>query len=233
MLLKVIQDLKPTHWAIAFDRPTPTFRHLEFDEYKAQRPKAPEELIRQFGRVREVVEAFSMPAFEVDGYEADDVLGTIAREASSQEMETIIVTGDNDELQLVSTNVKVLLPQRGFAESSLYDVAAVNAKYGVSPEQVPDLKGLKGDPSDNIPGVPGVGDKTAARLIHDFGTIEGVYQRIDDVAPPRLQDTLRAGEAQARQGKRLATIIVVSQKYAKSARMSNNSVSRSRPGVIF
>ncbi len=207
MLLKVIQDLKPTHWAIAFDRPTPTFRHLEFEEYKAQRPKAPDELVRQFGRVREVVDAFSMPAFEVDGYEADDVLGTIARQASAQGMDTVIVTGDNDELQLVSPKVKVLLPQRGFADSSLYDVAAVNAKYGVSPEQVPDLKGLKGDPSDNIPGVAGVGDKTAARLVQEFGTVEGVYQRIDDVTPPKLQETLRAGEAQARQGKRLATII--------------------------
>ncbi|MBM4444063.1 MAG: DNA polymerase I [Chloroflexi bacterium] len=207
MLLKVIHDLKPTHWAIAFDRPTPTFRHLEFDEYKAQRPKAPDELVRQFGRVREVVDAFKMPAFEVDGYEADDVLGTIARRASAQDMDTIIVTGDNDELQLVSPRVKVLLPQRGFAESSLYDVAAVNAKYGVSPGQVADLKGLKGDPSDNIPGVPGVGDKTAARLIQEFGTVEAVYQRLDDVAPPKLRETLRAGETQARQGKRLATII--------------------------
>jgi DNA polymerase-1 len=207
MLLKVIQDLKPTHWAIAFDRPTPTFRHLEFEEYKAQRPKAPDELVRQFGRVREVVDAFRMPAFEVDGYEADDVLGTIARQASAQGMDTIIVTGDNDELQLVSPKVKVLLPQRGFAESNLYDVAAVNAKYGVTPEQVPDLKGLKGDPSDNIPGVPGVGDKTAARLIQEFGTVEAVYQRLDDVAPAKLRETLRAGEVQARQGKRLATII--------------------------
>lgn len=207
MLLKVIQDLKPTHWAIAFDRPTPTFRHLEFEEYKAQRPKAPDDLIRQFGRVREVVDAFKMPAFEVDGFEADDVLGTISRQAAAQGMDTIIVTGDNDELQLISPKVKVLLPQRGFANSNLYDVAAVHAKYGVSPEQVPDLKGLKGDPSDNIPGVPGIGDKTATRLIQQFGTVENVYQRIGEVTPPKLQEILQAGEAHARQGKKLATII--------------------------
>jgi DNA polymerase-1 len=233
MLLKVIQDLKPTHWAIAFDRPGPTFRHLEFDEYKAQRPKAPDELVRQFGRVREVVDAFKMPAFEVDGYEADDVLGTISREASAQGMDTVIVTGDNDELQLISPRVKVLLPQRGFAESSLFDVAAVNAKYGVSPEQVPDLKGLKGDPSDNIPGVPGVGDKTAARLIQEFGTIERVYERINDVIPPKLRQTLQAGEAQARQGKRLATIITEVPLEFDPARCAVGGYDRSKLVQLF
>ena len=207
MLLKVLQDFKPTHWAIAFDRPTPTFRHLEFKEYKAQRPKAPDELVRQFGRVREVVNAFSIPIFELDGYEADDVLGTISRRAAAQGMDTIIVSGDNDELQLVSPKVKVLLPQRGFGEATLYDAAAVREKYGIAPEQLPDLKGLKGDPSDNIPGVTGIGEKTATRLIEQFGTVEGVYEHLNEVAPEKLRNTLQAGEGQARQGKRLATII--------------------------
>ncbi len=208
MLLKVIQDFKPTHWAIAFDRPTPTFRHLEFEEYKAQRPKAPDELVRQFGRVREVADAFNIPVFELDGYEADDVLGTISRQASAEGMDTIIVSGDNDELQLVSPKVKVLLPQRRFEEAAtLYDDATVRNKYGIAPEQLPDFKGLKGDPSDNIPGVTGIGDKTATRLIQQFGTVEGLYEHLNEVAPEKLQNTLRAGEAQARQGKRLTTIV--------------------------
>jgi len=207
MLLKVLQDLEPTHWAISFDRPTPTFRHLEYEAYKAQRPRAPDELVRQFKRVREVVDAFRMPVFEVDGYEADDVLGTIARAASSQGIATIIVTGDNDELQLVSDKVSVLLPQRTFGETTLHDVEAVRKKFGISPEQIPDLKALKGDTSDNIPGVPGVGDKTAVRLLGQFGSIENIYRHIDEVTPPKLRELLASQETTARSGKRLATII--------------------------
>ena len=207
MLLKVLQDHRPTHLAIAFDRPTPTFRHQEFGEYKAQRPKAPDELVRQIGRVRDVVKAFNIPVFEMDGYEADDILGTISRQATAGGLDTIIVTGDNDELQLASERVKVLLPQRGFVESSLVDGAAVAEKYGIKPVQIPDLKGLKGDPSDNIPGVTGIGEKTAARLIQQFGGVEGIYEHLDEVTPEKLREVLRAQEPQARQSKRLATIV--------------------------
>ncbi len=180
MLLKVLQDHRPTHLAIAFDRPTPTFRHLEFEEYKAQRPKAPDELVRQIGRVRDVVRAFNIPVFEMDGYEADDILGTIARQAAAEGIDTIIVTGDNDELQLASAKVKVLLPQRGFAESALHDGVAVADKYGVQPAQIPDIKGLAGDATDNIPGVAGVGGKTAAKLIQQFGSVDGIYEHLDE-----------------------------------------------------
>ena len=207
MLLKALQDLKPTHWAIAFDRPTPTFRHLEYEEYKAQRPRAPEELVKQFRRIREVVDGFNMPVFEMDGYEADDVLGTIARMASLQGVDTIIVTGDNDELALVSDKVRVLLPQRTFGDIALHDLESVRDKYGIEPEQIPDIKALKGDPSDNIPGIPGVGDKTASRLIQQFGSVEGIYDRINEVSPPKLRDLLISEEAKARSGKRLATIV--------------------------
>jgi DNA polymerase-1 len=207
MLLKVLQDYRPTHLAIAFDRPTPTFRHLEFEDYKAQRPKAPDELVRQIGRVRDVVRAFNIPIFEMDGYEADDILGTIARQATAEGIDTIIVTGDNDELQLASDKVKVLLPQRGFVESALHDGASVTEKYGIQPAQIPDLKGLKGDPSDNIPGVPGIGEKTAARLIQQFGSIESIYEHISEVTPDKLRETLIAQEAQARQSRRLAEIV--------------------------
>lgn len=207
MLLKTLQDLKPTHWAIAFDRPAPTFRHLEYEQYKAQRPRAPDELVRQFRRVREIVDGFNMPVFEMDGYEADDILGTMSRMASSQDIDTIIVTGDNDELQLVSDKVKVLLPQRTFGETTLLDSTGVRKKYGIAPEQIPDLKALKGDPSDNIPGIPGVGEKTAVRLIGQFGSIERMYDHINEVTPSKLRELLASQEAKARTGKRLVTIV--------------------------
>jgi len=206
ILLKVIREFKPTHWAIAFDRPAPTFRHLEFEEYKAQRPEAPDELKVQFKRVRQVVEALNIPVYEIDGYEADDVLGTLSRQASEQDIEAIIVTGDADTVQLISPKVQVLLPQRTFGDTILYDETAVLQKYGIAPEQIPDFKGLKGDPSDNIPGVPGIGEKTAVKLLQQFGSIEGIYQHINEVVPGKLKDTLLAYEEQARQSKRLATI---------------------------
>jgi len=152
MLLKVINELKPTHFAIAFDKAAPTFRHQLFDQYKAQRPRTPDELVGQLGRVRELVEAFHIPIFELDGYEADDVLGTLSHQASQQDIETIIVTGDADAMQLVSPRVKVLYPKPGrtFSDTMLYDEAAVSQKYGIKPKQIADFKALKGDPSDNI-----------------------------------------------------------------------------------
>ena len=207
MLLKTINELKPTHYAIAFDRPAPTFRHKLFDQYKAHRPKTPDELISQLGRVRQMVEAFHIPIFELDDYEADDVLGTLGHQASEQDIDTIIVTGDADAMQLVSPRVKVLTPKRGFGDTMLYDETAVSQKYGVKPEQIADLKGLKGDPSDNIPGILGVGEKTAVRLIQQFGSIDQIYAHIDEVTPPKLQTLLQQNEALARQSKELTTIV--------------------------
>ncbi|MBM4433355.1 MAG: DNA polymerase I, partial [Chloroflexi bacterium] len=209
MLLKTINELKPTHYAIAFDRKAPTFRHLLYDQYKAQRPSAPDELVNQLGRVRQLVEAFHIPIFELDGYEADDVLGTLSQQASEQGMDTIIVTGDADTMQLVSPQVKVLYPKpRGtFSDTMLYDEEAVIQKYGIKPKYIADFKALKGDPSDNIPGVPGIGEKTAIKLIQQFGSIEEIYAHIDEVTPPKLQESLKQNEAQARQSKKLATIV--------------------------
>jgi len=207
MLLKAINELKPTHYAIAFDKKAPTFRHQLFDQYKAQRPPTPDELVNQLGRVRQLVEAFHIPIFELDDYEADDVLGTLSQQASHQDVDTIIVTGDADAMQLVSPKVKVLTPQKAFGNTMLYDEAAVSQKYGIKPEQIADLKGLKGDPSDNIPGVPGVGEKTAVKLIQQFGSIDQIYAHIDEVTPPKTQALLRQNEALARQGKELATIV--------------------------
>jgi len=209
MLLKVISELKPTHCVIAFDKKGPTFRHQLFDQYKAHRPPTPVELVNQIGRVRQMVEAFSIPIFELDGYEADDVLGTLSHQASEQKIDTIIVTGDADIMQLVLPRVKVLYPKpgRSFSDTVLYDEAAVSQRYGVGPEHIADLKGLMGDPSDNIPGVPGIGEKTATKLIQQFGTIEQIYEHLDEVAPPKTQTLLRENEDIARQSKGLATII--------------------------
>ena len=176
-LLKVMREIRPTYWAIAFDRPSPTFRHEKFEDYKKQRPETPRELINQLERVHQVAEAFQLPTFEIDGYEADDVLGTLSSQASQKGIATIIVTGDNDMLQVVSPDVKVLSPRRSFNDTVLYDEDGVQQKYGVSPHQLVDFKALTGDSSDNIPGVPGIGEKTAAKLLTQFGTIERLYEK--------------------------------------------------------
>ncbi|MFC1908010.1 DNA polymerase I [Chloroflexota bacterium] len=210
MLLKIISELKPTCYAIAFDTKAPTFRHQMFDQYKAHRPPTPKELVDQLGRVRQLVEAFHLPIYELDGYEADDVLGALSQQASNQDIDTIIVTGDADAMQLVSPRVRVLYPKpRGsFSNTDLFDEAAVSQKYGIKPEQVADFKALKGDPSDNIPGVPGIGKKTAVKLIQQFGTINQIYTHIDEVTPDKLQEKLQKNEALARQSKELATIVI-------------------------
>ncbi len=206
-LIKVLSEFRPTHWAVAFDRPTPTFRHEMFEEYKAQRPATPEDLKSQIQRVHQLVEAFHIPVFEVDGYEADDVLGTLSRHADEQGIHTVIVTGDNDMLQAVLPRVKALTPRRSFTDTVLYDEQAVEQKYGIRPEQLPDLKALVGDVSDNIPGLPGIGQKTAARLLQQYGSLEGIYDHIQDITSLRLQTTLQEHRAQAFQGKELSTIV--------------------------
>ncbi|MBI4497838.1 MAG: DNA polymerase I, partial [Chloroflexi bacterium] len=207
MLLKVLADLKPQYLAVTFDTPHPTFRHDAYQEYKAQRPAGPPDLPQQFGWVRKLVEAFGIPIFELPGYEADDLLGTLSRQAREQGVETVIVTGDADTMQLVSPGVRVLYPGgRTLTEAQVFDEEMVKERYGVYPNRIPDLKGLKGDPSDNIPGVPGVGDKTAVKLLDQFGSVEGVYENLALVQPARLQELLRKHEDLARKSKHLATI---------------------------
>ena len=206
-LLKVLAEFKPTYWAVAFDRPAPTFRHEMFEEYKAQRPKAPEELKSQIKRVHQLVDAFRIPIFEIDGFEADDVLGTLGKQAGEQGSETIIVTGDNDVLQLVLPEIKALMPRRTLSDTVLYDEEAVKQKYGIRPEQITDFKALVGDVSDNIPGVPGIGEKTATKLIRQFGSLEGIYDNIGNVMPSKLRAMLREYQSQAFQSKELVTIV--------------------------
>ncbi len=210
MLFKVLGELNPTHYAVAFDVKGPTFRHQLFNEYKAHRPPTPMELVNQVVRVKELVEAFNIPIFEIEGYEADDILGALSHQAAQQDVDTVIVTGDADTMQLVTPQVKVLYPKprRSFSDTVLYDETAVSQKYGVNPERITDLKGLMGDSSDNIPGVAGIGEKTAVKLIQQFGAIEDIYEHIDEVTPARLRDILIKNEAIARQSKELATIVV-------------------------
>ena len=209
MLLKVLNELKPTHFAIAFDKKGPTFRHELFDEYKAHRPPTPDELINQLGRVRQLVQTFHIPLFELDKYEADDVLGTLSKQAAEKGIDTVIVTGDADTMQLVSPHVKVLYPKAGkaFSDTALFDEAAVKEKFGVGPEHVADYKAMVGDPSDNIPGIPGIGEKTAVKLIQQFGGIEDVYKHLDEVTPPKVKEILQNNEPAALQSKKLATIV--------------------------
>lgn len=207
MLLKTLREFKPTHYAIAFDLPAPTFRHQLFEEYKAQRPPTPKELTGQFHRVKQLVEAFHIPVFEVEGYEADDVLGTLSRQAAQKGIETIIVTGDADAMQLVAPTVKVLTPGKTFSDTRLYDEEAVQEKYSLSPSAIADLKALEGDTSDNIPGVPGIGAVNAARLIKQFGSLEGIYAHLEEVTPEKIRESLRTNKEQALQSKKLATIV--------------------------
>ena len=204
--LREVADRKPTHCAIAFDMSGPTFRHREYDEYKAQRPPTPPELRAQFPHVRRIMEAFGVPIFERQDYEADDVIGTLCRLAGESGLDTLVLTGDTDELQLVSPSVRVLLSY-GVGGRTLYDVAAVRERYGgLGPEAVADLKALTGDTSDNIPGVPGVGNKTAIRLLTEYGSVEGVLDHVDEIAAKRTRENLRENREQALRGKFLTTI---------------------------
>ena len=206
-ILKVLKDIKPSYWAIAFDRPSPTFRQELFDQYKAQRAKTPPELVSQIARAHQVAEAFHIPVFEIDGYEADDVLGTLTKQAGGKGLNVLIVTGDNDMFQLISPGVRVLTPGRPATEYVSFDEAAVEQKYEVKPSQLIDLKALAGDPSDNIPGVPGIGKKTAAKLLQQFGSLENLYENLYAVAPARMQDLLQTHKDAAFQGKNLVTIV--------------------------
>ncbi len=207
ILIKALTDIKPDYIAVTFDRPTPTFRHQQYVQYKAHRPTLPEIMRPQFGRVREVVEAFSIPIYEKDGFEADDVLGTLSVQATQQGVDTIIFTGDMDTLQLVNEHVHALVAKRGISEATEYDEAAVINRYNLPPSKLPDFKGLVGDKSDNIPGVPGIGEKTASKLLNDYGDLEGVLTHIDELTP-KEQRLLREMSEQARQSKYLATIVL-------------------------
>jgi len=206
MLLNVLRDEKPDYIAVAFDVGK-SFRHDEYEPYKAHRVKAPPEMTTQMDRIREIVRAFNIPIFEVEGYEADDVLGTLARQASQKGVETLIVTGDTDAFQLIGPEVKVLISRRRFSDTVIYDEESIRQRYGLEPRQLVDFKGLKGDASDNIPGVPGIGEVTAKALLQQFGTVEEAIAHLDEIPSKRAREALRAHQEEALLSKRLATII--------------------------
>jgi len=206
MLFRLIEEERPDMVAVAFDRPEPTFRHEAFADYKATRPKTPDELISQIETAREVLEAMHIPICEAPGFEADDVIGTLASQAETAGHQVLVVTGDLDELQLVSGRVSVMVTRRGISDTKVYDVEAVKERYGFAPEHLPDFRALRGDPSDNIPGVPGIGEKTAAALIKRYSSLEEVLAHADEVTPPRIGAALQAHADLARQAKELSLI---------------------------
>ena len=207
MLLLALQE-HPDYVLASFDLGGRTFRHEELAQYKATRRPTPPELSPQFPLTRDIVRAFGIPIYEVQGVEADDVIGTLARQAREHGLHSTIVTGDLDALQLVSPNVDALTTRRGISDTVRYDVAAVKARYdGLGPESMTDLKALRGDVTDNIPGVPGVGDKTAIKLIKEFGSVEGILAALDSMPAGRITDALKANAEQLPLSKRLATIV--------------------------
>jgi DNA polymerase-1 len=198
MLVNLLKDHKPDGIAVAFDRPEPTFRHEKFDTYKAGRAETPDILRQQMGLVRQVVEALKIPLLEIPGFEADDILATLATQARDRGDDVIVVTGDRDAYQLVEDpHVKVLYNRRGVSDYVLYDEAGIKERTGVTPADYPEYAALRGDPSDNLPGVPGVGEKTAAKLINDYGDLDGIFANVDKLTP-KLRQNLGEHEAQVR-----------------------------------
>ncbi|MDI6603896.1 MAG: DNA polymerase I [Thermoanaerobacteraceae bacterium] len=205
MLIKLLKEEKPDYVAVAFDKKAPTFRHKEYDAYKATRQSMPEELIEQVDLLKEVVEAFNIKALELDGYEADDIIGTVSKLAEQNGFSVLIVTGDRDALQLASENVKIKICKKGITQMEEYDEKDVLRRYEVTPVQFIDLKGLMGDKSDNIPGVPNVGEKTAIKLIKEFGSIENLLKNTERLKG-KLKETIENNVELAVLSKKLATI---------------------------
>ena len=206
MLFALFEKEQPNALVVALDAPGKTFRHAEYDGYKATRKETADELRVQLREARNFIAALGIPSVEVVGFEADDVVGTISRLAEENGYDTLIVTGDLDALQLVDNHVSVMTPKMGMSDTVIYDPAAVVERYGFGPEFIPDYKALKGDTSDNIPGVPGIGDKGAADLIQKFGTIENMIERFAEIEP-KYQKKIDGNQDQMRQSKHLATIV--------------------------
>ncbi|HRN96617.1 MAG TPA: 5'-3' exonuclease H3TH domain-containing protein [Candidatus Levybacteria bacterium] len=210
MLLKLMQHVQPDYLAVAFDRGKPTFRQQMYVGYHANRPKAPDELKDQFASVRETLAAIGIPVYEIDGFEGDDLVGSINQKLNEERQDLLvyIVTGDRDMLQLVDDDTRVLMPVKGISEVMIFDTARVIEKYGIRPDQVVDLKAFMGDASDNYPGVPGVGPKTAMNLLLEYEHFETVFEKISEIEAknPKLATKLAENADQAFMAKKLATI---------------------------
>ena len=198
MLINLMKDHEPERIGVAFDRPEPTFRHKMTPSYKAQRESAPDILRQQMGLVRQVLDALAIPSMDVVGFEADDIIATLATQARDRGDDVIVVTGDRDSYQLVEDpHIKVLYNKRGVSDYALYDEAGILERTGVRPVDYVQYAAMRGDKSDNLPGVPGVGEKTAAKLINERGGIDGIYASLDEFTP-KLRENLAANEDQVR-----------------------------------
>ncbi|MST34279.1 DNA polymerase I, partial [Acidimicrobiaceae bacterium USS-CC1] len=207
MLVNLLKDHHPDQLVVAFDRPEPTFRHEMISDYKAGRAETPDILRQQMGLVRQLVETLRVPLVEVAGYEADDVLATLATRSAAAGDDVIVVTGDRDAYQLVADpHVKVLYNRRGVSDYALYDEAGIEERTGVRPAVYPQYAALRGDPSDNLPGVPGVGEKTAARLINTYGGLDGIFAHLDELTP-KLRASLAAAEERVRTNAKATPLI--------------------------
>lgn len=207
MFYKITEEYEPDYLSVVFDKKGPTFRHLEFDLYKANRQKAPNELSLQFPILKEVLSIMNVNQIEIESYEADDIAGTIAKFGEEKDLEVILVTGDKDYLQLASQKSKILITRKGITELEIFDDKTLIDKYGITPDQFIDLKGLMGDQSDNIPGVPGIGEKTGLKLLKEFGSMENVYENIEKVSGKKRKESLIEYRQQAFMSKKLATIV--------------------------
>ncbi|SHF12118.1 DNA polymerase I [Thermoanaerobacter uzonensis DSM 18761] len=205
MLIKLIEEEKPDYVAIAFDKKAPTFRHKEYQDYKATRQAMPEELAEQVGLLKEIIDGFNIKTLELEGYEADDIIGTISKLAEGKGMEVLVVTGDRDALQLVSDKVKVKISKKGITQMEEFDEKAVLERYEITPQQFIDLKGLMGDKSDNIPGIPNIGEKTAIKLLKEFGSVENLLQSLSQLKG-KIKENIENNKELAIMSKRLATI---------------------------
>lgn len=206
MLMKILEDENPSHMLVAFDAGKTTFRHSTFKEYKGGRQKTPPELSEQFPLVRQLLDTYGIARYELENYEADDIIGTLAGQASKEDYEVKVISGDRDLLQLVDERITVSMTKKGITEVEEFTPEAINEKYEITPEQIIDMKGLMGDKSDNIPGVPGIGEKTAIKLLKQFNTVEGVYEHIDEISGAKLVQNLSENKEQAIMSKKLATI---------------------------
>ncbi|MGG3738210.1 DNA polymerase I [Aeribacillus pallidus] len=206
MLRKIIEEEQPTHMLVAFDAGKTTFRHETYKEYKGGRQKTPPELSEQFPFIRELLDAYGIPRYELENYEADDIIGTLSLQAEKEGFEVIVISGDKDLTQLASDYTTVSITKKGITDLEKYTPAHIQEKYGISPEQIIDMKGLMGDSSDNIPGVPGVGEKTALKLLHQFHSIENIFESLDEVNGKKLKEKLAANKDMALMSKKLATI---------------------------
>ncbi|OWZ83334.1 DNA polymerase I [Natranaerobius trueperi] len=206
MLNKLIEDEQPHYLAVVFDTKAKTFRHKQYPKYKAHRDKAPEEMIPQMPMLKELLDAMNICYFEKDGYEADDLVGTFSKKAENKGKQTLIVTGDKDLLQLISDNTKVVLTKKGITNMEQYDESRVEKDFGVKLDNFLDLKALTGDKSDNVPGVPGVGEKTALKLLNNFGCVEKIYENLDQVSGKKLKENLSENKEEAFLSKELVTI---------------------------